>query len=117
MGLFLRAAPSAAPAPGDAFLVLDDVMTIRGVSRQAERLLRVDETSAVERHVGELLEGADEERDSAPGFVAAVRAALHGGPAAELALRPRDTHGVRWWARVAPCRPGPAAVVVILARL
>jgi hypothetical protein len=120
MGLLLRVADDAAPEGDQAFLVVDDLLMVRGVSRQAEGLMGITETMAIDRHVSDLLEGVDAagEADARQGFAAALAAATHGsGGTTELALRPRRTHGVRWWARVAPCAPGPAALVVLLERL
>lgn len=117
MGLLLRAAAGAVPETGDAFLVVDDAMAVRALSRRAEKLLGISETAAVDRHVGELLEEAADDEAGTPRLSEALAGATRGSRIGELPLSPRNAFGVRWWARVAPCSPGPAAVVVLVERL
>jgi PAS domain-containing protein len=116
LGLVLHAAPDLAPQPEDAFLVIDEQLHVRAVSRRAERLLRVSETAAIDRPLGEFLLPADVSGD-ARGLRAAVLHGMFGdhesGASFRIALRPRDTYGGRYAARVGPCRPGPAALVVL----
>jgi PAS domain S-box-containing protein len=104
MGLLLRVPADAVPNTSQAFLVVDDAMAIRAVSRRAEKLLGLTESAAVGRHVAELLEGAGEDEGRSPRLTEALAGTTRGGEPSELAISPRTVFGVRWWARVAPCR-------------
>jgi PAS domain-containing protein len=117
MGLLLETAEAAAPAAADPFVVVDRGLAVRAVSRNAERLLGISETTAIDRHVGDLLEPADEDLDRSRGLHAAIGAATGSAAVGELAVRPRGSFGMRWWARIAPCAPGPAALVVLVERI
>jgi hypothetical protein len=119
MGLLLRAPEGAAPDAHQAFLVVDDLLKVRGLSRTAERLLHVTETAAIDRSIGAILEVADapEEPFRGSSFTAALASATHGGAITEMALRLQGSFGVRWWARIAPCAPGRAALVTLVDRL
>ena len=117
MGLLLEAAAEVAPAAADPFVVVDGTMAVRAVSRSAERLLGISETTAVDRHVGDLLESVDDEPGRARGLGSAIAAATASDTVGELAVRPRAAFGVRWWARIAPCVPGPSALVVLVERI
>ena len=72
LGLILEAAEDVAPHAGDAFLVLDRVLSVCAVSRGAEHLLATSEPDAVNRHVTELLMPADAEEQlrEAPSYAA-----------------------------------------------
>jgi PAS domain-containing protein len=117
MGLLLRAAASAVPETSEAFVVVDDALAVRAVSRRAEKLLGISETAAIDRHVGDLLEEVGDEEAGTPRLSEALAGATRGSRIGELPVSPRNAFGVRWWARVAPCLPGPAAVVVLVERL
>jgi PAS domain S-box-containing protein len=117
MGLLLETAEAAAPTATDPFVVVDRGLAVRAVSRSAERLLGISETTAIDRHVADLLEPADEDLDRSRGLHAAIGAATGSATVGELAVRPRGSFGVRWWARIAPCAPGPAALVVLVERI
>ncbi len=120
MGLLLSAEAGIAPTPTDAFLVVDEVLAVRALSARAERLLDVPETAAVNRQVSALLVPADtspQARASLPALIAQARV---GGPAAgelQVSVRPPDVFGVRYLARIGPCRPGPATLVVLAEEL
>lgn len=114
MGLFLEAAPETAPTAADAFLVVDSGMSVRALSRRAERLLGVSEPDAVGRHLGELLAPADVETPAAQSFFALVLLAATGGAdSTTVAVRPTDEFGVRYWARVGTCGPSTAALLLL----
>jgi hypothetical protein len=84
------------------------------MSRQAQRLLDMAEESAVNRPVGELLVPADAEAGSAGGFARAIAEAAAGSDeGATAVVRPWNTFGVRMRARIAPCGPPRAALVVL----
>jgi PAS domain-containing protein len=116
MGLLLQTPHNLAPRSSDPFVVTDGQMRLRAVSELAERLLGVSEVEAVERSLDEFLVPAA----TSPAAAARLRATLcevavspYGShsPAAAV-LQPRDTYGVRHGVRIAPCEPGPAALIV-----
>ena len=117
MGLLLTADAEVAPGPDDPFLVVDELLAVRALSSRAERLLDLSETDAVNRHVIDLLAPAETSPQATtilPRVLAqAVRAGLGSAEPARVTVRPRDVFGVRYLARIGPCRPGPAAVVVL----
>jgi len=114
MGLLLAAPADVAPRPGAAFVVVDEVLRIRAVSRAAERLLGSRETALVGHPVGDVLtsaETAPADGATIPALIA--RAMRDETSCASAAVRPRDAYGVRFGARIAGCRPGPAAMLVL----
>jgi hypothetical protein len=111
LGLLLRATSNLAPGPDDGFLVVDDLLRVRAVSKRAERLLCISETTAVDRQLGELLLPAG--TPSVGSLRAAIVQGMVGDGAFRLVVRPRDVHGVRYGARIGPCQPGPAALIVL----
>jgi hypothetical protein len=117
LGLLLRAPGELRPERADAFLVVDDLLRIRALSRRAERVLAVSETAAVDRQLHELLVAADVSAADSDALRAAVIDGLYGrsdgGRPMRIAVRPPGHHGVRFAARVGPCQPGPAALIVL----
>ena len=114
LGLVLETVIEAAPSPGAPFLVLDTALMICAMSAAAQRELAIDETDAVHRHVGELLVAADSEPGTGASLAdIVVRAARGDGDPAELAVRPANTFGVFFQAKIAPCGPPRAALVVL----
>lgn len=112
MGLMLESA--APPAPGAAFLVLDRTLTVCGLSAAAERELAIGEPLAVDRPLSDLLIVADSEPGEGMSLIAAVVRASHGdADVVRVVVRPPDTYGVFFEARVAACGPPPAALVVL----
>ena len=114
LGLLLQAPIDAAPSTADPFLVVSGDLTVCAVSRHAERLLAVAETEAVNRHVTEFVVPADTE--AAPGESLGSLlswAARDDAPPRSVAVRPANTFGVRYWARVGPCGPPRAALMVL----
>jgi hypothetical protein len=114
LGLLIGAAPDLAPDPGEPFLLVDSNLSVCGMSALAEELLGVQETDAVNRHITELLVPADAEA-SGPGDLVnlLVHAACGDGEVHEVVLRPRDEYGIRHWARIGPCGPPRAALLVL----
>lgn len=116
MGLLLCAAADAAPNAGEAFLVVDELLTIRAVSRDAERLLHQPETSLVSRQVGEVLAPAGVAPAAGSRLTALLASAARDGALVQepirAAVRPSDAYGVRFGIRIVGCRPGPAALLV-----
>ncbi len=114
LGLLLETRRDTAPAPRDAFLVIDSAMLVQAMSRRAQALLDLSEAEAVNRPVAELLVTADAEAQSSTGFAAAIVNAAGGAEEAVSAfVRPWNTFGVRMRARIAPCGPPRAALVVL----
>jgi PAS domain-containing protein len=114
MGVLLQAPAEVAPAPSDPFLIVDGSLTVCAVSRQAERLLGISETEAVNRHVAEFLGAGDTEAPEGENFAAVVTWAARGDvPVRNVVVRPPNTFGVRYWARVGPCGPPTAALIVL----
>ena len=114
MGLMLRAPADAAPSPSDPFLVVNGALTVCGMSREAERLLDVEETVAVNRHVGEFLAPADAETPTGENLAALLSWAVRGdAPPRCVCVRPANVFGVRYWARIGSCGPPRAALVVL----
>jgi PAS domain-containing protein len=114
MGLILQAAADVAPSADDPFVVVDSALTICAVSRVAEKLLGVAETDAVNRHVGEFIVPADAEAPQGENLGALVAWAARGeSPSNSVVVRPANTFGVRYWARVGPCGPPQAALLVL----
>lgn len=119
MGLLLRAHPDVAPAEEEPFLVVDELLRIRAVSRRAEPLLGT-EAVLVDRHVGEVLlsaEAAAASSSLSPVVSRVVREGLEPARDRLVPVRPRDTYGVRFGARVGRCEPGLGALVVLAERL
>ena len=113
-GLLLEARTDVVPAGKDAFLVVDSALLVQAMSRHAEKLLGVAEDAAVNRPVAELLVGADAEARGKASFAQAMAEAAAGeGEPLQATVRPWNTFGVRMRARVAPCGPPRAALVVL----
>jgi hypothetical protein len=114
LGLLIGAPPQLAPAPSDPFLLVDSTLSVCGMSALAEELLGVSETEAVNRHVNELLVPADAEV-AGPGDLVnlLIHAARGDGEVHEVVLRPTDEYGIRHWARIGPCGPPRAALLVL----
>jgi hypothetical protein len=114
MGVMLSAPGDVAPKPSDPFLVIDGTLSICAMSRHAEKLLGVVETDAVNRHVAEFLEPGDSESNSGASLATMIAFAARGEqPPTSVVVRPANTFGVRYWARVGPCGPPTAALLVL----
>ncbi len=110
----LEARSDIVPGSRDAFLIVDSALLIQAVSREAERLLAVTEEAAVHRPVAELLQTADAEARGRIGFAGAVAEAVGGAEDPMHAfVRPWNTFGVRMRAKIAPCGPPRAALIVL----
>ena len=114
LGLLIEAAEDVAPRTGDAFLVLDRALSVCAVSRGAEQLLATREPDVVNRHITDLLIPADAEEEAGENLSVAVAWAARGDGATRTAVvRPTNTFGIRLTARIAPCGPPRAALVVL----
>jgi hypothetical protein len=84
------------------------------MSRRAQALLELTEAEAVNRPAAELLVAADAEAASSSAFARAIISAAGGAEDAITAfVRPWNTFGVRMRAKIAPCGPPRAALVVL----
>ncbi|MDX6677545.1 MAG: hypothetical protein QOE31_1597 [Solirubrobacteraceae bacterium] len=114
LGLVLRASIDVAPRVDDPFLVIDSTLSVCAVSARAEDLLGTDETEAVNRHVADFLVPADANAPSAENLlVLLVDAASGTGEPRTAVVRPRQEFGVRFRARIGPCGPPHAALLVL----
>lgn len=114
LGLVLRASVDVAPRTDDPFLVIDSTLSVCAVSARAEHLLGTDETEAVNRHVADFLVPADANAPSAENLlVLLVDAASGTGEPRTAVVRPRQEFGVRFRARIGPCGPPRAALLVL----
>lgn len=114
LGLLLESRADVAPSSLDAFLVVDSALTVQAMSIRAEALLGLAEELAVNRPVAELLVPADTDSQRHVGFAAAIADTAAGSDEPIRAfVRPWNTFGVRLRARIAPCGPPRAALVVL----
>jgi hypothetical protein len=114
LGLVLQAPADVAPRDDEPFLVIDATLSVCAVSAGAEKLLGIDETSAVNQHVVDFLVPADANAASADNLlVLLVEAASGSGQPRIAVVRPRQEFGVRFRARIGPCGPPHAALLVL----
>jgi hypothetical protein len=114
LGLVLQAPANVAPRDNEPFLVIDATLSVCAVSAGAEELLGIDETSAVNQHVVDFLVPADANAASADNLlVLLVEAASGSGEPRIAVVRPRQEFGVRVRARIGPCGPPHAALLVL----
>jgi hypothetical protein len=114
LGLLIEAREDVVPGARDAYLVVDASLMVQGMSHHAEKLLAVPEDAAVNRPVVELLVPADAEARGPASFAGAVAEAVGGGDEpVQTFVRPWNTFGVRMRARIAPCGPPRAALLVL----
>jgi PAS domain-containing protein len=115
LGVVITAAADLAPRARESFLIVDRQLKVCALSRGAERLLGVDEPSAVHRHVSDFLEPADAEAghgdELLQGIVAS--AAMGFAPPHGIVVRPTGEYGVRYAARVGSCGPPEGALIVL----
>jgi hypothetical protein len=113
LGVLLCTSASAAPGPKDAFVVVDSSLTVQAVSRKAERTLEVQEQNTINRHVTELLIQADVEAAGTRGIAEAITSAAAGfDEPSTVTVRPSGSFGVRLRAKIVPCGPPSAALLV-----
>jgi PAS domain-containing protein len=113
LGLLLEARADVVPDERDAFLVIDSSLLVQAMSRRAQVLLAVSEEEAVNRPISELLVSPDAETAGSRLAVAITGAASGEGEPVSAFVRPWNTFGVRMRARIAPCGPPRAALVVL----
>jgi PAS domain-containing protein len=114
LGLVLQAPKGVAPQAGEPFLVVDSRLEVCAVSRKAEDLLGVAETHAVNRAIAEFLIPAEAESSRPEDLLAQlVTAATSQEDAHTVVVRPVGEFGVRYRARIGPCGPPRAALIVL----
>jgi PAS domain-containing protein len=114
MGLLLETRSDAIPFPDDAFLVVDSRLIVQALSRRAEALLGESELDVIGRPVSHFLAPAEAEADGPQRLVELLRAAsTHNDEIRSLSVRPRGAFGIRVSARILPCGPPRAALVVL----
>lgn len=88
------------------------------MSREAQSLLGIEEETAVNTPIADVLVPADAESQGRTGFAAAIAEAAQGNPldSTQSFVRPWNTFGVRMRARIATCGPPRAALVVLESR-
>jgi PAS domain-containing protein len=115
-GLLLETAAEIAPAPADAFLVVDDGFAVVAISHQAEELLGVHERFVVGRSLTDLLLPADGEPHGASELMAAVAAATSGAAGVRplhLRLCTIRDRALLLHARLGRCGPPVGALIVL----
>jgi PAS domain-containing protein len=113
LGLLLETRADAVPTERDAFVVIDNALLVQAVSRRAQALLAVTEEEAVNRPISDLLMTADAESQGNRLAAAIAQAADGGSESLSTFVRPWNTFGVRIRARIAPCGPPRAALLVL----
>jgi hypothetical protein len=114
LGLVLQAPKGIAPQAGEPFIVVDSRLEVCAVSRKAEDLLGVPETRAVNRRVSEfLIPAAAEVSPPEDLLTQLVTAATSEEDAHTVVVRPAGEFGVRYRARIGPCGPPRAALIVL----
>lgn len=114
LGLVLQAPADVAPRADEPFLVIDSTLSVCAVSARAEELLGTDETLAVNQHIADFLVPADANAPSAENLLLLlVDAATGSGEPRTAVVRPRSEFGVRFRARIGPCGPPHAALLVL----
>lgn len=110
-GVYVEAAADVAPAPGDAFLIVDRALTVLAASAAAADALAVAPRATVGRPLTDLLVAAETTADAAPLANATIAAGR--GEVRRLTARPTATDGVHLRLRVGVCGPPRAAVIVV----
>jgi len=102
------------PTSRDAYLVIDSSLLVQAMSRSAETLLAVPEELAVTRSFTELIAPADAEARGAGQLAVAIsEATVQDNVVRHVLVRPWNVFGVRMRARIAPCGPPRAALLVL----
>lgn len=114
MGVYLTAPAATAPSPKDPFIVVDGSLTVCALSKEAERLLDLSETEAINRHITEFLAPGETDAPASGNLAELLTWAVRGEASPkDIVVRPANTFGVRYWARVGPCEPSNAALLVL----
>jgi hypothetical protein len=116
-GLLQTTPMNALPGHDDAFLVIDSLLRVRVISRYAARLLGEQEEDVLDKPVANFLGPADTEAREPEDFLHLLRrASTDSDEGSSVFVRPRNAFGVRLVARIAPCGPPRAALVLLKTR-
>jgi hypothetical protein len=114
LGLLLRTRAELAPAPGDAFLIVDTTLAIGAVSERAEQILQITEHQAVYRQLTEVLVPAQLDRADEHALIRTVSAATTGRDSLHsIFVTLKNTYGIRIRARIGSCAPPRAGLIVL----
>jgi hypothetical protein len=101
------------PHYGDSFVIVDERLALRAVSRQAEVMLLVPEPAGVGVPLGAFLSSGDGDRHLRS-LTELVELAVAGTPpSSSVALRRVGSPELRLRGRVTSCGPPPSALVVL----
>ena len=115
LGLLVSAPPTPRRRPQDPFLLVDGQLSICAVSRLAEQLLLTSRDRGgqlAHRRPARAGRRRDRRRRSRWSTCSCTRPA-GAGETHHVVLRPAKEFGIRFWARIGPCGPPRAALVVL----
>ena len=112
MGVVLQARRVGAPSHRDSFLIIDEDLIVRALSRRAEVLLAVDEPAGVDIPLNRFLICDNGDSDGVE-LAWLIGLALALTPSFTFSLRSRKDPPVRLDARITSCGPPPAAVLIL----
>ncbi len=115
-GLLLETVAEVAPAPTDAFLVIDDEFRVVAISHQTEELLGIHERFVVGHPLTELLLPAGPEPCGVSNLMTALAEATSGCAGvrpSHLLLRTVHDDGLSMHARLGRCGPPLGALIVL----
>jgi len=114
LGVLLEARDDVAPAPDEAFMVIDASLCVCALSRAAEKLIGATEQEAIGRPLTELIVPADAEPEAQRNLAMLVAWSARGeDEPSHTVVRPANVFGVRFKARIGACGPPRAALVVV----
>jgi hypothetical protein len=116
LGILIEAPVPVAPAPHDAFLVVEHELQVQAVSCRAEQLLSVHERSVVGAELTDLLLPIDCDAQGSGLLTDAAFSAAGAEPMpvpAHLVLRATSNPALTLRARIGRCGPSPAALIVL----
>lgn len=117
LGLLLTTDEALSPARDEAFLVVDAGLSIRALSKAAEKLFAIVEIDVVDQPLENVLVPAESSDDARGKLNRLLSGAAHEPLTARepdlVVVRPAREFGVRYRARVGRCEPGRSALVVL----
>jgi PAS domain-containing protein len=115
LGMILRAPAGDAPRLRDAFLIVDDKLTVQAISQRAELLLGVEEPDGVFALLDDFLQPLDRRFDGVDVALLLTLAVTGSPPQHAFELVAVGDPRQRFLARVASCGKPPAALLVLAA--
>jgi hypothetical protein len=115
LGVLISASADVAPSSEEAFLILDEDMFVGALSEQMQLLIGASENSAIDRHIDNFLILTDAQDPVTEQLERALARAAHGDTTPRLAIQLRTSTGdtITLRARVGPCEPLPATLIVL----